>query len=429
MAQRGVTVAALLSACGCALLQLACTVRHGTYAPTAVMLVVAAGVAIVAALRARGEVDARWLLAPVLLVVAAAIAVAEPLPGGVDDPAALELVPLAIGAIALSYLARVSAVLEHARFALVGVLAVMLGIGVFHASPHPHIDVFEMQARGADALLGGHDPYAVVSVTDSNNPAFHVPFTYPPVQLLAATLGWLAGDVRYAMLAGLVVAVVAARQIARRRGASSLQQDAAALLLVGSPVVAFVLDQAWVDLVPLGLVAAALWAYEAERPTLAAVLFGLGFAAKQPFVVGFPLLWFAGVRRREIAIAVVVAAATVLPFFAWSPADFWHSTVTYFADLPARGDALTLTNLVRVRFGVAPGELVGAAIAIGVLALHRRGRSPAALASYLAFALLCLFATGKLAFANYYFLISGLVVVCTPPSRPAMNAAANGVSG
>jgi hypothetical protein len=408
--QRSVPLVSLLALCACATLQLACAVRRGLFHPTAVMLLVAAGILIVAALRPRGRVDARWLLAPIAVVVVHGMLGWVPLPNAPHNPTMIELVPALVAAVSLTYLLPVPRAVSHARFAVVLVLAAGLAVNLFDASKRPRIDVFELQTQGADELLHGHDPYATVSVTDTNDPRASVPYTYMPVTLIATTLSRVAtGDIRWAMLAALVLAALCVRLAAR--DAPDLLRDAAALILIGGPLTGFVLEESWVDLIPLGLLCGAAWAVARERRTAAAILFGLAFAGKQPLVIGFPLLLLLpGMGRRELALAAGVAAATVLPFFAWAPSAFWRGTVSYFAHLPSRSDALTLTNLIDLRFQHHPGEVYGLAAAVLIVALAWK-RVPRTIGSVLLLAcvaLLAIFLTGRIAFANYYFLLAGI---------------------
>jgi hypothetical protein len=388
-------------------------VRRGLFHPTAVMLLVAAGILAVAALRAKGRLDARWLLAPILVVVVHGLLSWVPLPHAPHNPTMMKLVPALLAAVSLTYMLSVSRVIAHARFALVLVLVLGLAFNLFGASKRPAIDVFDLQTQGADELLHGHDPYATVSVTDTNDPSERVPYTYMPVTLLATTLSRATtGDIRWAMLAALVLGVLCIRQA--RRDAPDLLRDAAALIMIGGPLTGFVLEESWVDLIPLGLLCGAAWAFTSQRRTAAAVLFGLAFAGKQPLVIGFPLLLLLpGIGRRELGIAAGVAAATVLPFFAWSPSAFWHGTVSYFAQLPSRDDALTLTNLIDLRFGHQPGEVYGLGAAALIVAVAWK-RVPRTIGSFLLLAcvaLLAIFLTGRIAFANYYFLLAGIAAV------------------
>jgi hypothetical protein len=359
-----------------------------------------------------------------------------PLPITPRDPTIIKLVPVVLAAASLTYLVPVSRLVAHVRFAAVGALVVALGASVIAESPHPPIDVFDLQTQGADELLAARDPYATVSVIDTNEPDQHVPYTYMPVTLVATTLSRAAlGDIRWAMVAALLLAGLAARQALRRRSpdAPDLLGDATSLIVFGGPITAFVLEESWVDVIPLGLVCAAVWALACDRKTLAAVLFGLGLAGKQPLLVCFPLLLLVpGVGRRGFVIAAAAAAATVLPFLVWNPSAFSSDTVGYFAHLAPRSDALTMSNLISLRFHYRPGELYGAVLAIAGVAFAWR-RVPRTAGTFLLLSsgvLLAFFAFGRLAFANYYFLLAGLTAAAAAASdAPASDGAATASIG
>lgn len=395
-------------------------------------MIVAAGVLVGVALRGRRCIDARWLLAPIGLVLIDGAFAALPPPNLEHAAPALTLVPLVALVLAATYLVPVRAPLATARFVVLCVLVVWLAIDIFSSSPHPHIDVFDMQTNGAEILTHGQDPYAVVMVADSNDGSLAVPYTYPPVQLIVTTLARAAtGDVRFAMVLMLIVAAIGAR-MALRDG-DPLLRDSFALIVAAGPITAFVLDQAWVDVVPLGFVSAAAWAWSSGKRTAAAVLFGLAFASKQPLVIGFPLLLLLpGFGRKQLLVALGVAVGITLPFFVWDMHGFFDATVRYFVNLAPRSDALTVSNLIKMRFGHAPGELLGAASALLICALvwKRVERSLATLFVLLTVALLCFFATGKIAFMNYYFFLGGLAAIAaTQLSGPALAASSDAGSG
>ena len=395
-------------------------------------MIVAAGVLVGVALRGRRCIDARWLLAPIGLVLIDGAFAALPPPNLEHAAPALTLVPLVALVLAATYLVPVRAPLATARFVVLCLLVVWLAIDIFSSSPHPHIDVFDMQTNGAEILTHGQDPYAVVMVADSNDGSLAVPYTYPPVQLIVTTLARAAtGDVRFAMVLMLIVAAIGAR-MALRDG-DPLLRDSFALIVAAGPITAFVLDQAWVDVVPLGFVSAAAWAWSSGKRTAAAVLFGLAFASKQPLVIGFPLLLLLpGFGRKQLLVALGVAVGITLPFFVWDMHGFFDATVRYFVNLAPRSDALTVSNLIKMRFGHAPGELLGAASALLICALvwKRVERSLATLFVLLTVALLCFFATGKIAFMNYYFFLGGLAAIAaTQLSGPALAASSDAGSG
>jgi hypothetical protein len=404
-------------------MQVACAVASGAYHPAAVVLLTAAAGLLATALTGlpRGARAPHGAVLGVVLLLVGHGALAMIAPLSAERPASsLTLVPLAMFGLGITYLARSSPLLAAARFAAIVALGAVLGAQVIHASPHPQIDVFAMQRDGADALLAGRNPYASVAVADTNpwlaQPRT-VPYTYPPVQLAITTLARaVAGDVRWAMVAALIAAAIAARQAARRIApdAPPLQHDAPALVILGGPLTAFVIEQAWVDPVPLGLLAIGLWAVAARRAWLAAIVLGVACASKQTLALLVLLLPLVpGFTRRHVAVALAAGAATVLPFVVWDPAAFWRAAVHYFAVLPVRGDALTLSNLIRQRFGWAPGELAGlAAAGVAAAALWRRlPRAGASFGLLSGLVLLSVFLFGRLAFANYYFFLSGLVAI------------------
>jgi hypothetical protein len=398
-------------------------------------MIVAAGVLVGVTLRGRRCIDARWLLAPIGLVLVDGAFAAMPPPNLEHAAPALTLVPLAALVISATYLLPVRRQLATARFAVLCLIVVWLAIDIFSSSPHPHIDVFDMQTQGAEVLEHGSNPYAVVMVSDSNDAHLDVPYTYPPVQLIVTTLAHAAtGDVRFAMVLMLILAAVGAR-MALRDG-DDLLRDSVALIVLAGPITAFVLDQSWVDVVPLGFAGCAVWAWAAGRRSLAAALFGLTFASKQPLVIGFPLLLLLrGFTRRHLAIALGVAVAITVPFFLWAPGDFLRDTVRYFVQLEPRSDALTVSNLVKMRLGHAPGELLGAATALLICATlwKRVERSLATVLVLLTVTLLCLFATGKIAFMNYYFFLAGLGAIAATQlaqlSGPARATSSDAGSG
>ena len=104
---------------------------------------------------------------------------------------------------------------------------------------------------------------------------------------------------------------------------------------------------------------------------------------------------------------------TVLPFLLWDPLALWQGTVAYFVDVAPRDDALTLSNMFRLRFGWAPEELFGISLALLASAIcwSRLRRSMATFLLLASLALLFVFLTGKQAFTNYYFFLSGMTAM------------------
>ncbi len=319
-------------------------------------------------------------------------------------------------------------------FRIVGFAAALLvgGVDTIKSSPVPHIDAWAAQQSGVAYLSRGQNPYTHVNVADTgptNLP--RVPYVYPPTQLYLTLPAYLlGGDVRYGMLAAVVLSGFLLRFIVRRGGRTlpAFAEDAPALFLWLTPKLFFVIEQSWVDPIQLMLIIAAAAAYLEKRTTLSAVLFGLVLTSKQTmfWVVGIAGLTL-GFTRKQWLIIGGVGVAMVLPFALWSFADLRFSIYDVLSGLPPRVDALTFNNWVWHRWQLAiPGGLafVLAAVAVGLTAWKLRG-SKESFGVAVAMTYLLFFAFNRWAFANYYFLIAGLsalagaVAFHTPAVTPA----------
>jgi len=311
-------------------------------------------------------------------------------------------------------------VLGWVRFAGFLGLVLLVGIDTIHCSPAPRIDVWGIQMQGAEALRHGKNPYQVVAAQDTGPGTLKdaVPYVYPPTQVYVTLLGWLLGDVRYSMLGAVLIAALAMRFITARSGLPSFAKDAPALFLLLTPKLFFILEQAWVDpvqvmFIALGLAAAARW-----RLVLAAVLFGIAGSSKQtmfwvPALAGFCLSF----RFRHWLVLGVSAVLPLLPFLLWDFKALKYANFDVLNGLPYRADALTLNNwaLFNLQFDI-PGS-VGFILAATVVALSCwKLRGPAQLGTAVAATYYVFFAFNRWAFANYYFLISGLLALAAAAS-------------
>jgi hypothetical protein len=299
-------------------------------------------------------------------------------------------------------------------FALVVVAA---GVDALRAAPQPYIDVWTVQQAGAEALSQLKNPYSEVHVMDTApGPRFgqDVPYVYPPTQLyvtLPAYLLW--HDVRFAMLAAVVLAGFGLRFIAARGRLSgpALLADAPALMIWLMPKLFYILEQSWIDPVQLMFIVATLAAYTAGFPWLAAVLLGVTVSAKQTMFWAFGLMAVMLVwDKKQQALAVAVAGGLVAPFVWLDFKALKHANFDFVNELPPRPDALTFTNWAAREFALPPSSKFGFALAICVaaLAVWRFGRSRARVGIAIAATYAVFFAFNKWAFANYYFLLTGL---------------------
>ena len=181
---------------------------------------------------------------------------------------------------------------------------IFLGRWLIQTSPAPFIDVFVFQRDGANALLTGHNPYALRYPDIYGNSPFYgeglsvngvLQFGYPyfPLSLLLALPGHvLFGDYRYSQLAAMVIS---AGLIATAR--PGRLGFAAAALMLFTPRAFFVLEQGWTEpYVVMGALAGGVH----RVPFLQAVTLGAGRLHRHQAIPGI----------RDTGRVVVVAPAT-----------------------------------------------------------------------------------------------------------------------
>jgi hypothetical protein len=292
----------------------------------------------------------------------------------------------------------------------------------------PVIDTYTFQWDSSNNLAHGIDPYGATQV-DLYGPGskYYAPgmvvngrvqvgFPYPPLTLLWMLPEYFLGDVRYAYI--LAVMISAALLFAMYPNARSL--CAAALLLL-NPFTFFVEMKCWTEPLVLMTLCATLYAAVKKRWWLPVAL-GLFLASKQynlvalPFIGGlvYPFRWKS--YGKLVAQALLVAAATVLPFAIWNFRGLWHDLVLFHLAQPFRDDSLSFAVPCRFFLKIEPVIV----LAFVVWALRNRIRNAAMFAAGYAVSLMLLFSTGKQAFSNYYFLIAQTLLLAVAAS-PALS--------
>jgi hypothetical protein len=351
----------------------------------------------------------------------------EPLPS--QHPAFLVCVAIA----ALLFVAGATGVRVMRRiwFPLILVTFAGLGVWMIAASPHPLVDVMTVYEYAAKNLAAGKNPYTMTIPNIYGTPDFYpeglvikdrvmLGFPYPPLSLMFGLPGQWLGDVRYANLAALIGA---AALIGYTR--DNVIAPLAATLMLTTPRMLFVLEQAWTE--PMTLLAFGATIYVAlNAPRLLPVMLGLLIASKQYMIVALPLAWLlttpsAPLRERVrqwlwlVGIAIAVAAIVTVPFMLWSIRGFTKSVILLQFIERIRLDSLSILTWLTYHHVVLTPKRVIAASALGLLGgllitLWRATRTPAGFAAAIALTLLCVFVSSKKAFCNYYFF--ALAVMC-----------------
>jgi hypothetical protein len=324
--------------------------------------------------------------------------------------------------------------LGRATFPAIVALSGIAAVWMLFASPHPSIDVLDFTRESARVLAQGRNPYEdlhlhnIYGHTRYFGPGFatdqtiDVGLVYPPMSLLLTSLGqWLAGDSRATLVLALVVTAVLIDRLGGR--AARL----CAILFLTTPRQYFVLEHGWTEpLFVCGFALLLLLARRRARGT--AVVLGALLALKQFAVLLLPLLHLlVGELRprrslRLLALALVVAAALIAPFFFWDPHAYLRSTVLFHLAQPFRADSLSFAALwAWARGGVAPPTTVPTLICLGValvVALRRCRATPAGFAAGCALVLLATLAWSKQAHCNYLYLVVGLLLCSVAAAEP-----------
>ena len=311
------------------------------------------------------------------------------------------------------------ALLRHLRVLALAGMVLVAGIDVIKSSPHPSIDVWDVQQQGAQVFLDGRNPYQYLALKDTgpNRHAHDVPYVYPPLQLLLTlpAFRW-GGDIRYTMLVAVLITGVALRRVVQLapQPLPSLYEDAPALYFWLSPKLLFILEQGWVDPVQVMLISLTVTAHVSKRPILAAVLMGLTLTAKQTmfWAVGLGGLML-GFSPGQWLITFAMGAASVLPFALWDFDSLKRANFDFVNALPTRRDALSLTSWVFRKFSVELSPRWAFPVAGGVAGLSvwklRGSVARFGVASVLTYS--AFFVINKWAFANYYFLLMALAAL------------------
>lgn len=401
-------------------------VSNGTLHPVAIRFLavgLSALVAAVALSQARGPA----LFEKGLLVVAGALSATYQLsqlagtsPGiylrnATFPDYAATLLPFGVLAVSLlakgPWLGRLHAVAFLAAFWV-------LGRWLLKASPSPAIDVFTWTNHALEALKNGENPFAIWMPNPYGHTRWYAPgmadgqwvhtgFPYPPLSLMLAALGWLFGDMRWANLGLLALAGAA---LVWGRGRFGV---VAAVLLLTTPRVLFVLEQAWTDAYVIGLMGVTLWA-AARQPRYAAIAFGAMVTTKQYMIFLMPLglllippPWDRRKVLRFVGESVAAALVLNLPWLLWNPRALIASTTV--SGHPFRPEALSFLANTAVNGQPTWPTYIQLVLLVPTYALiaWKGARGPGGFALACALVLGVFFSFSKHAFCNHHFLVLG----------------------
>jgi hypothetical protein len=304
------------------------------------------------------------------------------------------------------------------RFAIILTTYAYAATTLLLYAPRPGIDVWHLQQQSCNVILLGKNPYAheypitAPFAKEVLKDGKVQSYPYPPLTLYLDLAGYLAGDVRWSLLAEILVAalwiVLAVRQLGLPAGHPA---ELAAVAFLWQPRGLSVLELAWTE--PIAAFAAGFLIWSLAAGAKARVRAGLGLllAAKQyAWIMVLPLLATRRLSRRDLLIGAAIALATLLPFLK-EPKGLWLGLVTTHARAPFRNDSLAVPARVALRTGYQLPPALGL-IAAGVAACLVYLKSNQSLSRAILGAsaiLLALFVFSWQAHANYYWLVGYLL--------------------
>lgn len=234
------------------------------------------------------------------------------------------------------------------RLGMVGLFALGLTIRLVAIAtvPDPHIDVFDCHNAGIDQLVHGRNPYGE-TMPSGNSLAYGYEmrgYPYPPLTLLLLLpMKFLFGDVRYGMVAIEFAALVAFWLTLRKRTAMAQSLESLLLCFYLQPHAGTVAWKAWTE--PLVVAALAL-----------VIVFNSGWAigaaiAIKQYMFPWAALLLTGPKLnvRRLLAAGACLAVTTLPFVLVAPARFFQSIG--LSRLAYRPDSLSLNRTIDYFFG------------------------------------------------------------------------------
>ena len=215
--------------------------------------------------------------------------------------------------------------------------AVLLGaLGIYQALATNNFPDFFIYRAGSELGLRGESPYNIALIRqiasaqfpddDPREDSFVLNCGYflPPMAVLAfapfTALAWPAAKVAWGVALGLAAAaIVTLPDLFRKPDAGGPAPVRAGplrpivpFLLVLNPLALAIVVVGQVTIVSIGCVAAGLWCFSRNRPTLGVVLWSAAFVKPHVALPLVPLAWYLGGWKRAAALVALVAGLNLV---------------------------------------------------------------------------------------------------------------------
>jgi hypothetical protein len=307
--------------------------------------------------------------------------------------------------------------LAAVRVAAFGLAATSVAIGIATNITwgRATIDVFQFQQAAAQALLHGQNPYSPTVRSPELVPPgvlawLQLHFPYGPIIPVLEAPFRLLGDVRALHILAALVLSAAVLVLARRAGTL----DRTACVVMAFPLTVGMVLYSWIDVITMAGLVVWLVTFR-SHPRIATFALVLALLGKPTTAIAMvPILFWSIRARRQVIIAVAVAAVVILPFaLATGLAQFYYDVFGVQLAVLPRPDALTVNAyLISLKLPLLPFAASAAIIALtAVLVLRHRPRSYGDLLSGTAVLAMVSFLVAKWAFVNYYYIPAVLLML------------------
>ena len=317
------------------------------------------------------------------------------------------------------------------------IVAIHFGISclILYYSPHPAIDVFDIHQTAIKGLLGGSNPYTLVTRNIYGTPDFfgeglvkngfiQIGFPYPPLSLFFSTMGHFLGDFRIAHALGMSATAVFIFALAPGRFGLLLSS-----LLLFSPRSFFVIEQSWTEPLVTACFGLVLYLSKIKSKYLWLGL-GLFFSVKQYAILLAPLVCllnnenvFSKKNMRLVLYSGLAAFFITAPLAFWNISSFLNDVLFFQIRQPFRRDALSyLAAAERNGFYLIPRNVAfyiffATLIGLGIRKFYCRKEIFFAHGASLLFFLFFIF--NKQAFCNYYYAVMAMTLMSAASAFPS----------
>ena len=300
------------------------------------------------------------------------------------------------------------ALLKQSALLLSILVAILLRIWILSASPAPQIDVFAAATTAAMKLLRGVNPYTL-------NTTGIAAYYYPPTNIYLHTLSYAAvGDTRaiYVLAESVFAACLF---LGARRSMGSVNSLLLASLFLFQPRSLNTLELAWTEPPILAFLGLSLFSLQRGWGSATAAAYGLMISLKQ-YLIFFAFHYFLLEKKwGRFALMIAIGFITTIPFLIWDAGLLINHGFLETLRGGIRTDSLTFVTLLYQTTGLVLPRMTSFIVGLiaSILTFFAFQKSPPVAAFLFASSIttFALFLFGAQAFANYYYIVSGLVLL------------------